>query len=1460
MVVFLVLLGLLYTAIRSHTVINKTVYEVLRKMSSDLNTEITVGEIEIGWWKSITLKEVMIKDQQHDTLIAVKRLDAQIQSFSLDNRIIELSNIMIDGAHVHFEKPKNMDTFNFVFFIRYLTPPKRDPNKPKVIWNIKSEKVLMSNSSFRYQNQNSPPPLGRRFNENFMEYGSINAELEDFKIIGDSLHFKSTHLEAKERSGLTIENLRAITNISKHTISLKELTLKTPNSILKDEFVLRYSSYLDMSQFIDKVKMETSLHNSKVSMSDIAYFYEPFWGNKDHFIISGQSEGVISNLDAKSIHLIYGQNTTFKGKFDFTGLPDVYNTLLDIKVKSLNTTAQDLGNLFGEQTAMEQFKVLEKINFQGNLVGFTHDFITRGIWKTALGNAKTDLNFKYTDKKSIEEAIYKGTIETAGFNLKPLLPEAQIGLIDGSLSIEGSGLSLNNINSTFEAKIKSIEITDKLINNLTASGELAQKSFNGKAKSLDKNANLDFNGLIDFTQQKPVFKLESNINNLNLTYFDLDTGISVLSGILNSNMEGANIDQLNGVLSFNNGILSKGGQQYKVDFLNLEMSKKVDSRTIKLNSNIAAVDIEGNYALANLPSAINHILHTLSPAYFPRNKIGTEDRFNFDINIKEPDIILSYLPSYIKFGPIKAKGFFNSEIERLNAVLRTNNLNFQDIKFANINVSLKKEANDAMFVSLKAGSINKDTLSISDGLTIEGKLSDNNILFDLKSKGNKLNYTAEIAGNALLKKDTIEMSFNKSSIKVHDREWVVNKEGKVSFINGVTNISNLLINTSGQSLALNGKISKDIKDELRIDFDNLFPGKLLYDLAILKENQLQGVADGWLSISKLYETPLLQSDFSFKKALWEEDTLGDFDVKVINSGKDKLIVDGTKVTSGPFTGLEAKGSILLNSKKDNYALSLTLPKSKINIVETFLKGLVSDVSGFAQSERLYLTGKFDEPSLSGVLNLKAAKFKIDYLGTNYFIEQAKLEFSKNSINIIPLEIRDIKNHTAKIEGSIAHNYFNKWKFDIKLKEIKNMQLLNTTAKENDLFYGEGYGSGYGFIKGPLEGIDIYLKAKTEKGTRVTLPLEDSEASSSVSYINFKQEETSGERKAKAAFSNINSIVVDIETTKDAIAEIVFDSKVGDVMKGSTEGVLKFEVNKSADFFMYGSLKVIEGDYLFTAFNFINKPFSIEPGGTIFWDGDPYNAKIDITAVYKQMASLAPLVDPRQFGTTADFEQAKDRLRTPIRVNSKIIMDGILFEPKIGFDIEFPNLGGEGNSNVEITTIKNKLANDPQEMNKQFLSLLVFNRFLPVSFENIGSIAVSAPGQSASEMISAQLNNWMSDLGIGLVDNISLDLGKDTANQRELVVSAEKTLFNERLTIRGAYGNRVGSNATNVSVEYNITKDGNLKLRTNYTPFYYSTIYTNTNQQGLGGVRRGTVGVFYRREFETIRKTPKKKQD
>jgi hypothetical protein len=47
-------------------------------------------------------------------------------------------------------------------------------------------------------------------------------------------------------------------------------------------------------------------------------------------------------------------------------------------------------------------------------------------------------------------------------------------------------------------------------------------------------------------------------------------------------------------------------------------------------------------------------------------------------------------------------------------------------------------------------------------------------------------------------------------------------------------------------------------------------------------------------------------------------------------------------------------------------------------------------------------------------------------------------------------------------------------------------VLNTTPKDNSLYYGQAFGSGNLSISGPLDDVLIDIVASTEKGTKVAL--------------------------------------------------------------------------------------------------------------------------------------------------------------------------------------------------------------------------------------------------------------------------------------------------------------------------------------------------------------------------------------
>lgn len=1442
---------MLYTSIRSHTFQNKVVQVAIDRLAKDMGTKISIGGVEVEWWKTIVINDFIIYDQSGDTLIQANQLKVDYNSFDQDNKVIDFNKFELVNANVHFEKTINSENFNYDFFIAYFQPKKeRDPNDPPMIWTINSKKVVLSNAAFRYRDHNQAAPKDRRFNENYFEFSLITGKISNLSIINDSISFKVHNLSTIEKSGFIVKNIAADTRIHSNGIELYNLTLETPYSKVGDELVMKYKGYPAFSDFIDKVELNANLQQSTVNIKDIAYFYEGFWGQDKQVQISGKSDGPISRLDINDLHATYGKHTQLRGNVDFSGLPDIQNTLIDCNITFLSTEIHEFADLLGVSNVGKELSSIGKIEFKGNLIGFTHDFVSRGNWKTNLGSAYTDLKFAYTDQNSIMQANYIGKLKTNGFNLAPLVGNG-LGSFAGEVNLDGSGLNVKNMKVIVKSNVQYIEFTGKKLSNGMVDGKFEKSIFDGEASVKDKHLDMRFSGIINLQNEEPEIKIEAKVKKANLVYFGLDTGESILSGKFKSDIKGSNIDNLVGTLYIDSLLIKKSGIPYSLTKATLIAEKSPNYRNLSLSSSIADVSIKGDYSIARLPVSFNNFLWNLAPSYFEYKQQTTDEVFEVDVEIKKPALILTYVPQYISFSPLTFQGNYNSISNTLDASLNAKQIVVMGLELDSVDLKLDRKSNEALVVKLTTAKSSYESVAISDKLDLKAHLDNNNMDFVLNTESNDLQFDAKLKGNLAFVKDTITLKFSSSGFNAHDRKWLINEDGQISYHSNYIEVSDLIVKTANQKLTLNGAISKQPKDKLRIEFENLEPGKLLSDLNILTKDTLRGMANGWIELSNVYNNPLLESDFDFKGAQWNSDTLGNISIIAKNIDRERLRLDGTKITDGPLNGVQINGIIDLNRNHENFDLGIIMPKSNIQIASYFLAGLLSDIEGFAEGENLKLKGTFERPQLTGKVTVTDLAFRVDYLNTKYLIRSSVVNLRSDQISFTPTQIYDVNNQSALLSGNIRHRHFTDWRFNVYIDNINNMQLLNTDLNQNDLFYGQGYGTGKASITGPLKGIDIYLKVKTEKGTRVVLPLENEDAQTSLSYVHFKKQENIKDRKVTNAISNINSIVIDLQATKDAIAEMVFDSKVGDVLTGSGSGFLKLEVSKSGDFFMYGTYTIEEGKYLFTAFNFVNKPFSLAKGGTIFWDGDPYSAKINLTAVYKQKASLAPLIDPSQYGTEAAYQRATDRLKTPVDVESKIYLTGLLFSPKIDFDITFPNLASTGGSSLEVTQLKNKFLNDPQELNKQFLSLLVFNRFLPVSIQGIGSAVSSAPGQSASEMLSAQLNNWVSDLGIGVVDNISFNLGKDTANQRELVVSAEKSLFNERLTIRGAYGNRVGSNATNVTLEYNITKDGNLKLRTNYTPFYYSSLYTNTNQQGIGGVRRGTVGIFFRREFETI---------
>ena len=340
-------------------------------------------------------------------------------------------------------------------------------------------------------------------------------------------------------------------------------------------------------------------------------------------------------------------------------------------------------------------------------------------------------------------------------------------------------------------------------------------------------------------------------------------------------------------------------------------------------------------------------------------------------------------------------------------------------------------------------------------------------------------------------------------------------------------------------------------------------------------------------------------------------------------------------------------------------------------------------------------------------------------------------------------MQDEKGNSAYVKGQIKHNFFDDMVFNIAIEEADNIMVLNTTKKDNDVFYGTGFATGRASFKGPIDNLTIDIKGKTNKGSNLTIPIYDDSDNTLVEYIRFKKVEKDSVKLTVDKPSNGQKMTMnfDFDITEDAEFVLLFDEVLDDRISGRGSGNIKMEYTTGQDFYMYGVYSITEGIYPFSSPTLVSEKFDLREGGQIVWNGDPYNAKINLqAAVARNRANPSDLMGSVNTGT--------EDYNTNINMNVILNLKGDLFSPDITFDWEFPETGSISRF-TEFNTLVRKIEADPDELNRQVFSLITFGSFSPAS--NFGLTLGSSSNDyidivssSIGTFLSNQVNNWISE--------------------------------------------------------------------------------------------------------------------
>ena len=268
-------------------------------------------------------------------------------------------------------------------------------------------------------------------------------------------------------------------------------------------------------------------------------------------------------------------------------------------------------------------------------------------------------------------------------------------------------------------------------------------------------------------------------------------------------------------------------------------------------------------------------------------------------------------------------------------------------------------------------------------------------------------------------------------------------------------------------------------------------------------------------------------------------------------------------------------------------LELDFDNTPFALLEITKPNLFYNLQGHA-SGKLHLHGETSNLLIDGKLT-PSPEVGIGFksIKTTYFTSDAAI-FSNDSLIFPNMNVKDEYDNPGLFYGSIKHQNFNNMVFDLSLISDKFLA-INTTYADNNRFYGTAFVNGSLTITGQAEDIVLNGNFRSEKGTAIYIPFERAGKAVEYDFITFinsaDNEEITYYQPESTGGISMN---FDMEITPDAKVQLIFNSRMGDIIRGEGSGNMQVNIDPDFNVELYGDYIIEEGDYLFTLQNLINK--------------------------------------------------------------------------------------------------------------------------------------------------------------------------------------------------------------------------------------------------------------------------------
>ena len=1424
-------------------------------LSRHLETRVEIGHIRLGMLGSLRFDDFYVEDYQQDTLLYVGEAKVFLSRFD-GARGITLRNGRIANAYLNIRETPQGE-MNIKQVVRRLTGERREKRAAFSLGvnDVRLENVNVIIEQKRHRN----PGYGVDYGDMHIEH--ISALVDNFFLDQGRIGGYVRNFSAVEHCGFMVQNFTGQFLVDRGLVELRDFEIMAEHSDIRlKSFTLRGENWASYKDFIHNVDIEAEVYRSVVSSSDVAHFAERMlpW---DVMLtdVSARVKGRVADLNVMVDNARFGRNSSLRADVRLRGLPDVKRATMNLNLKRLVTCQEDfsrtIDGIIGRELPDKVMSIADdagEIICAGDFNGGINQFKTNVKLTTEAGNATLSAE-RHPLPREKGEPLRSSLVAQADvrhMHLGRLLSMPKLGYVTATASLDATTSEKTGIYGRVRGDVAQIDIAECEYEDIDIAGTLLNKSFTGEVKS--KSAPIDFSlkGSADMNHERPILDLELRVKDADLHAMNINRrdSLSRVGFVASLYSVGRSIEDVNGSFSIEQGRYMYHADTLTAGPIKLTARNADHSRTMELTSDFADATFTGPTSYAEI---ISYLKAAMSK-YLPRLNEGPDfesvEQTGYSAlsaKVKNIDPLLNAISEGLQLAPGSTLNFMiNPAANHLTLRAESDYIERDKLLATKLNVNVTNQG-DSLAMYLTAEDFYSGMLHFPL-LSVMGGAKNNRIMlstgFDDKrdSLSGVVNLMAQLRRVEPDNRPRLDVTLLPATIKLARRQWHITSD-MISLDTARVEVNNLLIRSGRQQLHLQGVASRSREDSITVNMRSFeleplmgFPRRLGYNI----KAQSNGVAslkaafgDGEITADVRVDSMTVND---YPVAPLHIDSRWDFQRKRVSVYMNNAST-GRDIVRGYYSPATKR-----------YSAEGTFNNLPMLMIDPVLKSVVSGTEGRADA-RLRITGEGRMAHLNGSIDVANLSTMVDFTRVRYTVPRATIRVEDNHLRASNVKVYDAEENSGLLTMDLSLQHLSNIAYDMRIVP-RSMIVLNTTAQDNDLFYGKVYGSGTATITGSKKGTILDITGTTEGNSHFYMPLSGKSDAASADYVIFEQpgmqidstnflvrKKMAFERRTRRADPTTSNMTINIAltATPDAEVQLVIDPTVGDIIKGRGEGSLNMRIiPKSNIFDMYGDYTITEGSYLFTLQNIINKRFVINSGSTIQWTGDPMDAQLNIDAVYKLKASLQPLLST----TTLD------NVTRAVPVECIINLTERLTAPTVTFDIKVPN------ADTEIQNAVANLLNNQQSIATQFMYLLVSGSFYS-DYATSSNIGASASATTGFELLSNQLSNWLSSDDYNIIlryrprseltsDEIDFGFSKSLVNNRLLVELEGNYLVDNRMAQSSNMSNFMGE----AYVTWLIDRAGALKLRG-----FTQTIDRFDENQGL---QETGVGIYYKEDFDT----------